>query len=151
MCTREHLQYITSVELASPPASKDDSPPPVLCLAHPSTSKLVVVQGKKLGARGTIGGSVMLKTILQTAASKPSDEVCIEVPVAQVRNPCCSSTSQYYTQQPVCTLVVWRLLGVTCWVSNGSSSCSLDPRFFWPLAWELDLESRLVQLPIITC
>ena len=39
----------------------------------------------------------MLKTILQTAASKPTDEVCIEVPVAQVRNPCYNITGQYYT------------------------------------------------------
>ena len=56
----------------------------MLCTVHPGTSKLVVARGGSVGARGAMGGAVLLKTILQRPTDNGADKVSIELPVVQV-------------------------------------------------------------------
>lgn len=77
----------TAVDVPSDDDSGRRTSPPVHFAVHPETSKLVVAAGNRLGARSPESGTILLGTILQTPVSNPQDEVCLEVPMEQVRFP----------------------------------------------------------------
>lgn len=56
----------------------------MLTLVHPRTTKLVVVSGGVMGARGMVEGGILLDTILQVPARENSSLVTMEIPLVQV-------------------------------------------------------------------
>ena len=50
------------------------------CALHAPTSKFVAASGRTLGARGVMGGALLLNTMLQPPLVKVADEVVVELP-----------------------------------------------------------------------
>ncbi|CAI8029167.1 Baculoviral IAP repeat-containing protein 6 [Geodia barretti] len=61
----------------------EPAPSRLLCCHHERSGKLVMVGGGRLGARGPIGGSMMIKTLLQPAREDMEDSVSIELSLSE--------------------------------------------------------------------
>ena len=75
---------VDSCSAPSPLAEVRAASPPLLCQYHEQSGKLVVGAGRNFGARGVVGGAVMLHTLLQPPAADSEKTVAIELSLTQV-------------------------------------------------------------------
>ena len=75
---------VDSCSALSPLVEVGAASPPLLCQYHEQSGKLVVGAGRNFGARGVVGGTVMLHTLLQPPAADSEKTVAIELSLTQV-------------------------------------------------------------------
>lgn len=78
MCIYHFFSVLTDTLQLTAPGQK------LICSYHEQSKKLVVGSGRNFGARGAVGGSLMLRTLLQSPVEEHDDSVSIEITVTQV-------------------------------------------------------------------